>query len=383
MENNEEKKSSNILPIALCVVVVVIILAAAYCVNHKDEISQKDQFLPESSPDTVEMQVGSSDIALTDTNKAGLEKALDAAEDYLADNMENQRIVSEYGFLYSYANKAEIAPAHILSGKDTGLTEKESSSLTDILYILPSDLGAVTGKDIPGNDLAIFAVLNTKDGYYTISHSTEPVLLSPEQYRNLVMLYSFAHGSPRNPKRGEEENTNILKACDMVNYDIKHIACDDKYAVVVGNMIEAPNDIKHMALMKDSEGKWNVICNSLEKEKDAVVYINEKYPDMELGLMPIYNIADFGEIDTESMPDIIDDLKSLGEINDADAAKGYYACGCQRFAYIECLATGKKLLGVIGDDGALQFNKTENVTASISYMLKFQEDPPVFILKFE
>ncbi len=381
MENNEEKKSRNIIPIVLCIVVVIAILGGAYLVNHKDDISQNA--LPESSPDTIEMQVGASDIALTDTNKAGLEKALDIAEDYFADNMEELRPVTEYGFLYSYKNKAEIAAADILSNKDTGLTEKEISELVDILYIRPSDLGAVTGQSVQENDLTIFAVLNTKDGYYAISHSTDPVVLTGQQYRDLILPYSFSHGDPRNPSRGDAENTAILTACNMLDYDIKHLACDDKYAVVVGNKTDAPSEIKQKALMKNSDGNWRVICDSLEKEKDAVIYINENYPDMELGLMPIYNIADFGEIDTESMPAIIENLKSLGEITDEDAAGGYYACGCERFAYIECLATGKKLLGVIGSDGALQFNRTEDITSSISYMLQCQENPPVFILKFE
>ncbi len=378
MESNEEKKSRNIIPIAICIIVVIAILAAAYFVNHKD-----DDMLPESSDDVVTMQVGASDIALTDTNKAGLQKALEEAESYFDENKNELRLVTEYGFLYSYKNKADVPASEILKDKDTGLTDEEVSKLVDIIYIRPSDMGIVTGQDIKDNSLALFAVLNTKDGYYAISESTEPVMLTGEQYRNLVMIYSLSHGDIRNPKRGDAENTAVLEACSMTGYDIKHIACDDKYAVVVGNMVDAPSDIKHMALVKGSDGQWSVVSNSLEKEKDAVMYINEKCPDMDLGLMPLYNIADFDKINTENMPDIIDKLKSLGEINDEDAAKGYYACSCGRFAYVECLATGKKLLGLIGDDGTLQFNKTEGTEASISYMLQNQEDPPVFILKFE
>lgn len=377
MESNEEKKRGNILPIALCIAVVIAILAAAYFVNHRN-----DDFLPESSGDAVDIQVGASDIALTDTNKAGLEKALDEAEEYFDENKRELRLVSEYGFLYSFKNKADVPASEVLSGTDTGLTEEEVSRLVDIIYIRPSDMGTVTGQDIKGSDLALFAVLNTKEGYYAVSKVSEPVTLTGEQYRNLVMLYSPVHGEIRNPKRGEEENTAILEACGMTDYDIKHIACDDKYAVVVGNMVSSPGDIKHKALVK-KEGKWSVIGDSLEKEKDAVMYINNKCPDMDMGLMPIYNISDFEPINTESMPPIIDNLKSLGEISAADSAEGYYACGCGRFAYVECLATGKKLLGFIGEDGALKFNKTEGTEASISYMLQCQEDPPVFILKFE
>ena len=99
--------------------------------------------------------------------------------------------------------------------------------------------------------------------------------------------------------------------------------------------------------------------------------------------MPVYNIADFGEIDTEDMSGIIDDLTDLGEITDKDSSEGFYACGCGRLAFIECLATDKELLGYIGDDGKLQFNKTADTQSSISYMLTLDEDPPVFILKFE
>lgn len=385
MENKTEEqhgKKQGILPVIIGVIIVIAIFAAVYFVNHKGE-AKKDIFLPESSGDTVDIQVGASDIALTDTNKAAMTKAITAINEYFDENKNEQRLISEYAFLYSYRDKDTVSPAAVLADKNTGLTDEEINNLVDILYIRPEDLGLVSGQEIKGRDLALAAVLNTKDGYYCVSDFAEPVMLSGEQYKSLALLYSFAHGNTRNPKRGEDENTAILKACNMENYDIKHIACDDKYAVVVGNLVADPADIKEIVLAINEEGDWEVVNDSLAAEKDAVMTINQKCPDMELGLMPIYNIADFGEIDTEDMEDIINDLVNLGEITDKDSAEGFYACGCGRFAFIECLATDKELLGYIGDDGKLQFNKTADLQSSINYMLQLDDDPPVFILKFE
>ncbi len=385
MENNEIEqngKRRGTAPVIIGFVIVIIIFASVYFINHKSE-NTKEIALPESSGDAMEIQVGASDIALTDTNKAAMEKAITAVNEYFDENKREQRLVSEYAFLYSYRDKDTVSPSAALSDKNTGLTDDEINKYIDILYIRPEDMGIVSGQEIKGHDLALVTVLNTKDGYYCVSDFAKPIILSGEQYKNLALRYSFAHGDIRNPKRGEDENTAILKACNMENYDIKHIACDDKYAVVVGNLVADPADIKEVALTINGEGDWEIVNDSLAQEKDAVMTINAKCPDMDLGLMPVYNIANFGEIDTEDMDGIIDDLAGLGEITDKDSADGFYACGCGRFAFIECLATDKELLGYIGDDGKLQFNKTADLQSSISYMLQLDDDPPVFILKFE
>ena len=88
MENNETEqngKRRGTVPVIIGFVIVIVIFASVYFINHKSE-NTKEIALPESSGDAMEIQVGSSDIALTDTNKAAMEKAITAVNEYFDEN---------------------------------------------------------------------------------------------------------------------------------------------------------------------------------------------------------------------------------------------------------------------------------------------------------
>lgn len=86
--------------------------------------------------------------------------------------------------------------------------------------------------------------------------------------------------------------------------------------------------------------------------------MNERYPDMELGLLPIYNIKDYGTIVT-GFDDYVSSLVSLGMIKDGDMKQGAYECGAGNFVYIEPKATGKRLIGHVNSQNKLEFSKLQ------------------------
>ena len=384
LNNSTNKKSK--LP--LIIIITSIIVAALLYIRAN--IKTEEEVIPEPPPppqlaqftEDMEISIGLSNIELTDELKSKINTIYTKADEFYTNYNKSLRLVSQYGFLYSIKNNINIISRDVLGSDNIGLSTKELDE-TDIIFIKPSDVGEVLEQDIKGNDLGVFVVINTKDGYYMVSEYLEPTLLTPKQYASLILKYNIDKGSLKNPKRNEQENTDILEAAMMIDYDIKHLACNEKYAVVLGNQISNPANIKEVVLAK-IDNKWQVINDKLVDIADPAIYINNIYPDLETGIFPIYNIADFDQIDVESMTNGVNQsVIDTGIFTDADLSKGLYSAACGKFAYIEALATNKKLLGYIDDKGKLEFNEVADINSAISYMLSLEENPPVFILKFE
>lgn len=370
MENREISLNSNVgksnspkNKIIAAIVIAVIIIAAAigYYVYRKANIT--------------EISVGLSDIELTDELKTAMK---DIAMDWQAEYNENKIdkvYTSQYGLLYSYKDKTNVIVSDLAA--ISGVDENTLAEM-DVLYVKPKDINA----DITGDELGIFISVNSKDGYYVVSPKGEEATFTEEEFKNLLMKYAPTHGEIRNPQRGTDEHTAIITAAGLNAdaIDIKHIACDDKYAVVVANEIKNPAYIQEIALVKNEKG-WSVANDKLAYSESSYIDINTACPDMDLGLMPIYNIQDFGPIQTDKMSGVADSLIQLNMMTAADKST-MYACGCDRFAYIQ-LENGKRLIGYITDGGELEFNEADDINSTISYMLKCQENPPVFIARFE
>ncbi|MDO4300877.1 MAG: hypothetical protein Q4D26_05740 [Clostridia bacterium] len=368
MENNlspessigkNKKKNRNILIAILVIIAVVVCGSIGYYVYRKSNIT--------------EITVGLSNIELNDELKANMKDLAGQAQAYFNENKDEMILTSQYGLLYSYKNKTNVLMTDL--AKDSGI-DKNILKEMDILYIKPEDVNYSKGAE-----LEIFVSVNSSSGYYVVSSAGDEIIFTEEEFKNLLMKYAPAHGDITNPLRGSEEHTAIITAAGLAGegIDIKHIACDTKYAVVVANEVKNPSNIREVALTND-EG-WKVVNSELAVSKSSYIDINSVCPDMDLGLMPIYNIADFGAINTSDMDSIADSLIELNMMTEDDK-KTMYAAGCGRFAYIQ-LYNGKRLIGYINDDRKLEFNEAEDINSTIAYMLQCQENPPVFIAKFE
>lgn len=370
MENNNisfdsqigrDKKSNKGKIIALVVAVVVIVAAAVgYYIYRKASIT--------------EIAIGLSDIELTDELKSQMQDLAVKSEEYLKTNKNEKTLTSQYGLLYSYKDKINIM-ADDIDTENTIPTDIVAEM--DVLYVMPSDVIS----SMTGNELTIFVSLNSSSGYYVTSATGENAIFTEDEFKNILMKYAPTHGDVRNPQRGSDEHTAIIDAAGLAgdDIDIKHIACDDKYAVVVANHISDPANIKEVALENDNG--WKVTDGELAVSENSYIEINSVYPDMDLGLLPVYNIADFGEIQTDKMGEIADSLIELGMMTE-DEKNGMYACGCGRFAYIQP-KDGRRLIGYISDDKQLEFNEAKDIKEAIAYMVQCQENPPVFIARFE
>lgn len=354
------KKAPNPIIIILIVAVVALVIFVGYKIYRK--------------VNTTEIAVGLSDIELTDELKDSIKSVARDSAAYYDTNSKEMILTTQYGLLYSYKDKSNVIPEN--TSKNNNLSNKEMAE-SDVLLVKESDI-----VENGAQNLSIFVSVNTKEGYYVASPSGYERIFTEEEFRNLLMSYAPIHGEIKKPLRNSAEHSALMTAAGLnpADIDIKHISCDNKYAVIVCNEIKNPANIQEIALINNNN-QWTVLDDELATAENSYISVNKLAPDMDLGLLPIYNISDFGEIQTDKMYEVADSLIGLGMMTEADKST-MYACGCDRFAYVQ-LESGKRLIGYINDDKQLEFNEAPSLESAISYMVNCQENPPVFIVKFE
>lgn len=331
-----------------------------------------------TSKDAEEILIGLSDVDLSDEIKAKVEDIFVSVNEYYAKYHEKKKLVSAYGMLYSAETNAVVTASDL---KEQGFFDGDDEIVKniDILLMMPKDVAEYSENvDSSSDKLDIFVVFNSNIGYYVVNDDYESFVLEKSDYEKMVMSYSYINGQVRNPKRGDDDYNAIMNVINIDSkYDVKHIACDDKYAAVVVGSLNDTRIIKEYVLVND--GGWQVAISQLEEKENVKVYVNSLYPKMELGILPKYEIANYGEL-KNGFSDYINALVKLGMITESDLP-ATYTCGVDKFAYIEC--GGKKLMGCINDENKLEFFEVKDLTEAIKLMLAYDQDPPVFILNFD
>ncbi len=309
---------------------------------------------------------------------ASLNTALDS---YYKNN--SNKLLSVYGLMFSDEGDFTVSASTVAKAADIDLGQ-DIDDFADILYIKASDLENYEGMSVSSsssNLLEPFTAYNSADGYIISSSKHKGGIITREQYRSLLGSYATDHGTVRNPDDEDEDYLDIAAVAATAlkdgKHDIKYIACDDKYAVAVIGGLVNPDNIKEYVLTK-KPGGWSIamdITDSVYPRQE----VNNTFPDMELGLLPKYTIAQFGDIKT-GFDEYEQSLIKLGMITEEDLPETY-SCGAGRFVYIE-LSSGKKLLGYVNDQNKLEFYEVKDTNQAISAMLQVHEAPPIFILRY-
>ncbi len=362
--------------------------------KKRAELEQKLQNSAEGSTVNVELptenqSAGVYEIKNTSSNEAVDDKLYtklaslnNAVQNYYEKNYND--LLCIYGLMYSDKDNYSVSASKIAKEAQIDLGDN-LDDYADILLIRPSDLAEIDGIELKrSNDtnLKPFTAYNSSSGYIISSADDKGGIITRNQYKALLGTYATDHGSVKNPTPTEEIYLDISATVAVEfgesSYDLKYIANDDKYAVaIIGSTIE-PNKIKEYVLEK-KPGGWSVVMSDIESLSNPRQKINSTVPDMELGLLPKYNIAQFGEIKT-GFVEYEQALIKLGMITEEDMPETY-SCGTGRFAYIET-KSGKKLLGYVNDEKKLEFYEVKSTNEAIAAMLQLQDTPPVFILHY-
>lgn len=388
------KKNAIITSVAAVCVVGAIGVGVWYSQNN--ETAQKraeiEEQIQEATTANVEVPTENPSAGIYEIKTTPSQEAVDealyskiaslnnSAKTYFDEN--DTSLLCVYGLMYSDETDFTVSASEV--AESTGLTVDDNiDDYADILLIRPSDLAQFDSVELRNDTdttLKPFTAYNSSEGYIISSYEDEGGILTMEEYRNLLGTYASDHGNIVSATEDDETYWDIVAATDFddTHYDIKYVAYDEKYAVaVIGGMTEK-NNIKQYVLIK-KPGGWSVIMDNLESSLTPRYDVNRSYPDMELGLLPMYTIAEFGTIKT-GFVEYEQSLIELGLITEDDMPE-VYSCGAGKFVYIE-MTSGKKLLGVVNDSNQLEFYEVGSTNEAISAMLQFQETPPLFILHY-
>ena len=366
MKNKKIIIKNIIVSIIALIIVIISFIGLSYIMN-KGNINQNVSAQVNISPETLE-------------NLKVFNQKLD---DYYIQTWDENKFLSSYSYLVKN-DGTEV----IIDDIEQSLEYQVPEDLKDVSihFVAPKALKPYLGDKILDEDpdiLTVYSALPVNGGMYVSSKFDEGGFIPEEDYKQFVMEHSWVHGDIRTPSKDDKDYKEILKAVEkadklLENGNVKHIACDDKYAIIVISSKDEPAYIKQYALKKNNNGSYDIIVEQLES-LDSKVFINYKYTDFDLGLLPLYELSDYTNISSEQEY-IIELLKENGSI--ADNEEVVYSCGAGNFICLE-FKSNLKILLHSDINGKLNVYEVDNFKTALSQMLKLESNPPAFILNFE
>ena len=217
-----------------------------------------------------------------------------AQKDYRA-NGERNGWMSKDGKLYSHTNVSYITTSTLVSDGylESGLTPADY----EILLVNGSDFSGYDGISVPSDSLGFttFAVTKQSGKYLIASGAGKVGTLSAENYNAVLAKYAQSHGKIVRLSSASEEYARILNfIClyegQFIDYSVRTIYKDNKYAVVILSPASNTAKIKQYILKNDSNF-WEVVLPNLQTESYPITATNRYLPDFNIELLPNYNLA--------------------------------------------------------------------------------------------
>lgn len=358
------KNKKSIIIISISIIILFVVILGVYFLLNKQSKSN--------------MQINLDTKTLE--NLKIFNKNLD---DYYMQTWDNNKFLSSYSYLVKN-DGTEVT----LDDIEKSLNYEVPEDLKDVSihFVKPKALKPYLKDKILDDDqevLTVYSALPVEGGMYISSKFDEGGFLSEKEYKQFVMEHSWEHGKIKNPLKDDKEYRAILKAVtkkdkSLKGGNVKYIACDDKYAMIVISSKDDPAYIKQYALQKNKYNSYKVIIEDLQA-KDNKIFVNYAYTDFELSMLPPYEIYKYNNITSDSSY-VIDLLKQSGKINNDEEV--VYSCSADNFYYLE-FKSNLKLLLYVNEDGKIDIYEVDNFKTALSQMTKLEDNPPVFILNFE
>ncbi|MCD7905943.1 MAG: hypothetical protein LUG24_10410 [Clostridiales bacterium] len=392
------EKNVTLLLAVCCVIIICVILFVVINGTSTGEIDKDVTVVEEEEEETtVEettegttaeiIDISVEPVELNEELYGYIDTLNTNLRNYFDENYDSGKIITVYGYMYDTDTNLPVETEEIYGGevpevlKDVNLLYIKSGDFDYIDNIDSLDIDV----DLYDENLSPFTSILTTEGYLISSDQYPGGILSEDDYRTLIMRYNLDHGDIYTPDENSSNYTIIYNLIskewgDDYTPDIKYMGIDDKYGVAVANVLESPTEFKEFLFMK-SGSSWAVRSKELANKDNVKQFVNEKYPDMDLSLLPVYDLSEYNDFKTDlyGYYDSIVELSDLGVTEeDLPAVYCLYSSG---FIYYE-FAESKRVLGYIDSEGALTFYKIGSVNEAVAAMADLSDNPPVFIIKF-
>lgn len=308
---------------------------------------------------------------------------VDFADEFYRDNYSKTRLVTKNGRLYNKASENYI-DINYLIGK--GLGEEYKDVPCDILLIKPSDLKDYKNMSIKNTNskLSIFISMKvpSEDKYILASSSDGKGILTSDEYGKLMYKYSQNHGTPLDVNPYSEKYQDILGFIKLydgayTDYFVRGMKTDNKYAFVTLSPTYNTNALKQYVLV-NKNNFWEVMLSDVHTASRVPVYVNEQIPDLNLDLLPRYEISDYNLASYDSN-DIYYTLLKNGYISGMEDIT--YIAGAGKYYYAKDYNGNIYLLNYSG--GVWHIRKPKNYKEAYDMMMSEDRFAPTFILLYE
>lgn len=318
-----------------------------------------------------------------------LDKISIAAERYYSKSKSSKEFFSWAGFLAYYDENHSPVDVNISTLKSDGYLKSDSEiENAIILYLNPKDIDPLAKK----TSLDIFAACETTEGFKIAGVGYDEKTIPSEDFKKILLKYNIDNGAISNPETNEATYNALMVGIGMFREDMKaeesrvpeyivrYAANNDLYAIVILSGTDDVTDITQYLLIKNGDG-WNVIESGLENQENIKAFLNSKYTNFDLNLLPPYTLYIYRKEvrTTEHYEPIINMLKRQNIIGSSD--KITYCCGTQHVLYME-LSSGKKIAGGAKKDGSFSCDYVETYEDAIRKLGQFVDPVPAFILKY-
>jgi len=396
IDRHKTAKASMLLFTALVAVISLFIYYADYLAPPPpDEVAENPASIDNETPEPVAdtnppepalAPVGAPDITESRDITSALRDVAVSAGEFCEKYFEYATFVTNKGYLYVYESSQFITAGDLIGY--TGVNPDNATDDMLILYLSTADLTGFDTLDIiSSNELVIFAATETKDGFIIESEDNGGGILPREDLRGVLAGYSNDHGRIQ-PISADSDDYNQISMLignlydGRASFDFRYLYKDDVYCAAITSPV---NDSKQLQghILYFENNTWFLGMAHYEENERYIEAINTRFTDMNLDIIPGYNLSSLALAMRDDYPEVISSLILSGVITDGEDEAITFQTGTGNFCYLETQTGERKFLGFFNNNnGAWDVTEVTSYEQAVNIMKEKQRDnPPIFILK--
>jgi len=321
-----------------------------------------------------------------------LENAYDAVCRYMDTFAPGTPYVTQNGYLFDWDADAYVT-ARDLAGAAL-LDEEYAGEKILLLYFRPSDAADFTEAALGhGSALTVFAAYETKDGIAVLGAGNVRGVIYRENMNALLAKYASAHGLTQRLASDSEAFRGILEAInaaepvlapDGVNiaaqgYDVRHLVADERYGFAVVSAKPTSNVLQGYFAALSEDEEWQVV--PYEESAALVIAVNNAAPDVNLRILPAYDIAAAELRAPDTFFFILDYLLEYERITENDMPVTFIS-GNDEMLYME-LQSGLNFFGKCNSANEWELVQVQSWIEAEALMRTLSKTPPLYIIRQE
>ena len=306
-----------------------------------------------------------------------------AAENYRSAFCETNEFISKNGLLYEFPAEMYVSTGELT--EDDGFNMAYSNEEVMILYVKASEMPAGLTGGLEPDQMTVFAAYPSGNDYIA-SNGNKTVRISSDVIKGILDRYNCDHGQITYIGSDTATFADCVAALEgspgiTGPFDVRYMAEDGKYISAVVSPQNSPTFIKEFILLKTDNGS-KIFIDKIETQWQKFVAINTAAPDVNLDLVPPYNLCNISKELKTDFSALLKSMVSSGIVSQ-DEGDPVFISGNGEFVFME-FPNGVRMLAH-NDDGrndwkVYQVLRYEDAVLRMKELSKFYP-PPYYLIK--